>query len=233
VLEVLRDRHIKEKTTMANASTTGFGLRMIERLGNTPSIGGQSEYLVESAPGVGLYKNNPVSLQDAAGSEGFLQDASFATTDDTGTGGAAYNATTESKLVGVFNGIFYVDNTTKKPRFVNFVDAGTTFGVDYNTGSSNGKAFVNDDPSQEYMVKVDAACPTSNNGKNFNVNDFTATDNKDGQSTVTLDIASVATTSMWKVVRVGEDPENKDITAAGANMVVVMNPLANLYVASV
>jgi hypothetical protein len=218
---------------MANASTTGFGLRMIERLGNTPSIGGQSEYLVESAPGVGLYKNNPVSLQDALGSEGFLQDASFATTDDTGTGGAAYNATTESKLVGVFNGIFYVDNTTKKPRFVNFVDAGTTFGVDYNTGSSNGKAFVNDDPSQEYMVKVDAACPTSNNGKNFNVNDFTATDNKDGQSTVTLDIASVATTSMWKVVRVGEDPENKDITAAGANMVVVMNPLANLYVASV
>lgn len=217
---------------MANASTTGFGLRMIERLGNTPSIGGQSEYLVESAPGVGLYKNNPVSLQDALGSEGFLQDASFATTDDTGTGGAAYNATTESKLVGVFNGIFYVDNTTKKPRFVNFVDAGTTFGVDYNTGSSNGKAFVNDDPSQEYMVKVDAACPTSNNGKNFNVNDFTATDNKDGQSTVTLDIASVATTSMWKVVRVGEDPENKDITAAGANMVVVMNPLANLYVAS-
>jgi len=218
---------------MANSSTTGFGLKMIERLGNTPSIGGQSEYLVESAPGVGLYKNNPVSLQDAAGSEGFLQDASFATTDDTGTGGAAYNATTESKLVGVFNGIFYVDNTTKKPRFVNFVDAGTTFGVDYNTGSSNGKAFVNDDPSQEYMVKVDAACPTSNNGKNFNVNDFTATDNKDGQSTVTLDIASVATTSMWKVVRVGEDPENKDITAAGANMVVVMNPLANLYVASV
>jgi hypothetical protein len=38
---------------------------------------------------------------------------------------------------------------------------------------------------------------------------------------------------MWKIVRVAEDPENKDITAAGANMVVVMNPLANLYIASV
>lgn len=218
---------------MANASTIGFGLRMIERLGNTPSIGGQSEYLVESAPGVGIYKGNPVSLQDAAGSEGFLQDASFATTDDTGIGGASYNATTQSKLVGVFNGIFYVDNTTKKPRFVNFVDAGTNFGTDYNTGNNNGKAFVNDDPIQEYMVKVDAACPTSNNGKNFNVNDFTATDNKDGQSTVTLDLVAAASTSMWKIVRVAEDPENKDITAAGANMVVVMNPLANLYIASV
>ena len=142
---------------MANSSTTGFGLKMIERLGNTPSIGGQSEYLVESAPGVGLYKNNPVSLQDAAGSEGFLQDASFATTDDTGAGGATYTNATESLLVGVFNGIFYVDSTTKKPRFVNFVDAGTAFGVDYNTGSSNGQAFVNDDPIQEYMIKTDAA----------------------------------------------------------------------------
>ena len=119
------------------------------------------------------------------------------------------------------------------PRFVNLVDAGTNFGTDYNTGNINGKEFVNDDPIQEYMVKVDAACPTSNNGKNFNVNDFTATDNKDGQSTVTLDLVAAASTSMWKIVRVAEDPENKDITAAGANMVVVMNPLANLYIASV
>ena len=65
---------------MANSSTTGFGLKMIERLGNTPSIGGQSEYLVESGLGVGIFKNNPVSLQGAGGAEGFLQDASFATT---------------------------------------------------------------------------------------------------------------------------------------------------------
>lgn len=216
---------------MANASTTGFGLKMIERLGNTPSIGGQSEYLVESAPGVGLYKNNPVSLQDAAGSEGFLQDASFATTDDTGAGGATYTNATESLLVGVFNGIFYVDNTTKKPRFVNFVDAGTTFGVDYNTGSSNGKAFVNDDPIQEYAIKTDAACPTSNNGKSFNVTSFTATDNKDGQSTVLLNVAGgAAATKMWKVVRVANAPENQDITAAGANMVVVVNSASNLYI---
>jgi hypothetical protein len=216
---------------MANSSTTGFGLRMIERLGNTPSIGGQSEYLVESGLGVGLYKGNPVSLQDAGGSEGFLQDASFATTDDTGNGGAAYDNGADSLLVGAFNGIFYVDSSTAKPRFVNSVDAGTIFGTDYNTGSSNGTAFVNDDPIQEYMIKTDAACPTSNNGKSFNVTSFTATDNKDGQSTVLLNVAGgSATTKMWKVVRVGQDPENKDISAAGVNMVVVVNSASNLYI---
>ena len=39
-----------------------------------------------------------------------------------------------------------------------------------------------------------------------------------------------ATTKMWKVVRVGQDPENKDITAAGVNMVVVVNSASNLYI---
>ncbi len=216
---------------MANSSTTGFGLKMIERLGNTPSIGGQSEYLVESGLGVGIYKNNPVSLQGAGGAEGFLQDASFATTDDAANGGAAYDNGADTLLVGVFNGIFYVDNSTSKPRFANSVEAGTIFGTDFNTGNSNGQAFVNDDPIQEYMIKTDAACPTSNNGKSFNVTSFTAGDNKDGQSTVLLNVAGgAATTKMWKVVRVAGAPENKDITAAGANMVVVVNSASNLYI---
>ena len=216
---------------MANSSTTGFGLKMIERLGNTPSIGGQSEYLVESGLGVGIFKNNPVSLQGAGGAEGFLQDASFATTDDAANGGAGYDNGADNLLVGVFNGIFYVDSSTSKPRFANSVDAGTIFGTDFNTGNSNGQAFVNDDPIQEYMIKTDAACPTSNNGKSFNVTSFTATDNKDGQSTVLLNVAGgAATTKMWKVVRVAGAPENKDITAAGANMVVVVNSASNLYI---
>jgi hypothetical protein len=216
---------------MANASTTGFGLRMIERLGNTPATSGQSEYLVKSGLGVGIYKGNPVSLQDASGDEGFLQDASFATTDDTGAGGATYTNAANALLVGVFNGVFYINSTTSKPTFANSVDASTTFGTDYNTGGSNGTAFVNDDPSQEYMIKTDAACPTSNNGKSFNVESFTATDNKDGQTTVLLDISGAsAATKMWKVVRVGQDPENKDITAAGVNMVVVVNSASNLFI---
>ena len=41
---------------MANQSTTGFGLRAVERLGNTPAIQGQSKYQLQTAPGVALMK---------------------------------------------------------------------------------------------------------------------------------------------------------------------------------
>jgi hypothetical protein len=44
---------------MANASTVGFGLRAVMTVGNTPATSGQSEYLVQTAPGVGLYKGDP------------------------------------------------------------------------------------------------------------------------------------------------------------------------------
>ena len=52
---------------MANASTTGFGLRAAMRLGNTPAIEGQSSYAIKDNTGVGLFKGNPVSLEDSSG----------------------------------------------------------------------------------------------------------------------------------------------------------------------
>lgn len=214
---------------MANASTTGFGLRTVTTLGNTPATAGLSNYKVKSGLGVGIFKNNPVSLQDASGDQGYLQDASFATTDDTGTGGASYTNASHALLVGVFNGIFYIDNTTSKPVFSNSVAANTTFGTDYNTGSTDGIAFVNDNSQQEYVVKADAAVTQAMIGTSFNVNNFTASDASSGQSTVTLDITSAAETKMFRVVRSADDPENNDLTAAGANIVVAYNAASNLY----
>ena len=61
------------------------------------------------------------------------------------------------------------------------------------------------------------------------MNNFTATDNKDGQSTVTLDVGALDETHMFRVVRSAEDPDNEDLTAAGANVIVVINSAANLY----
>jgi hypothetical protein len=60
-------------------------------LGNTPATSGQSEYKIKSGLGVGIFKNNPISIQDSSGDEGYIQDASFATTDDGGSGGAAFD----------------------------------------------------------------------------------------------------------------------------------------------
>jgi len=214
---------------MANQSTTGFGFRAANRLGGTPSIQGQTKYQLQTAPGVALMKNDPASIQDA-GNTGFIQDASFATTDDGGTGGVAYNSTNHAKLVGVLNGFFFIDNTTKKPTFANNVAASQAFGTNPNTGSTNGFAFVNNDPYQEYICKADAAIAVAAQNKtayNCNNNDGS---NKDGQSVVTLEIGSNnAATSMFTVIGTAEDPENEDITAAGCNVKVVMAAAARLY----
>ena len=70
---------------MANASTTGFGLRMVMNVGNTPATSGQSEYKIQTAPGVASNKGDPMSFNDGgatAADAGKVQDASFTTTDD-------------------------------------------------------------------------------------------------------------------------------------------------------
>ena len=214
---------------MANESTVGFGFRAANRLGNLPSVQGQTKYQLQTAPGVALMKNDPASIQDA-GNQGFIQDASFATTDDGGTGGAAYNNGTEAKLVGVLNGFFFIDSTTLKPTFANNVAASQAFGTNPNTGSTNGFAFVNNDPYQEYICKADAAVPQAEqNDLAFNCNNNDGS-NKDGQSVVTLEMGSAnAATSMFTIIGTAEDPENEDITAAGCNVRVVMAAGARLY----
>ena len=220
---------------MANASTTGFGLRAVMTVGNTPATSGQTEYLIQTAPGVATNKGDPMSFNDGgatAGEAGMVQDASFTTTDDGGNGGTAWTTANSALLLGVFNGAFYI-NASGKPTFQNNIVAGQTTSVDYNTGSNDIIAFINDNPLQEYVVKADAALAQTLIGVNpmqgFNTNNYTATANKDGQSITTLDVGSAATTCMFTAVRLANDPENKDLTVAGSNWVVMIAPGSALY----
>ena len=127
--------------------------------------------------------------------------------------------------------LFFINSSTSKPTFANSVAASTTFGTDYNTGSNDGIGFVNDNPQQEYTIKADAAVTQAMIGDaGYNTNSFTAGDAKDGQSTVTLDIdGGAATTHMFKLVRSADDPENNDLTAVGANVIVAIAQASNLY----
>jgi hypothetical protein len=215
---------------MANSSTVGFGLRAVMNVGNTPATSGQSEYLVQTAPGVGLYKGDPASIQDASGAQGYAQDASFTLTDDGGAGGSSYTNATEALLIGVLNGFFYIDSTGK-PTFANSVPAGTTTSVNYNTGSNDITAFVIDNPNQEYVVKLDDAVTQAGFGltTSYNINNWTASSNKDGQSIATLDTTTPASTKMFTLVRSANDPENKDISVAGANVIVTISKASALY----
>ena len=220
---------------MANASTTGFGLGMVMNVGNTPATSGQSEYKIQTAPGVASNKGDPMSINDGgstAGDAGKVQDASFTTTDDGGNGGTNWTTANSALLIGVFNGAFFIDSNGK-PTFSNNVVASQATSKDYNTGSDDIIAFINDNPNQEYVVKADAALADTligvNPSKGFNTNNYTATDNKDGQSITTLDVGSTATTAMWTVVRNANDPENKDQAAAGCNFVCVIKKGSGLY----
>ena len=137
-------------------------------------------------------------------------------------------------MSGVFNGIFYVDNTTKKPTWANFVAASQAFGTDYNTGSSDGVGFVNDAPFQEYVTKCDASIAVAKMSGllTYNVNDgatgTSGTDELSGQSIVKLDIGSETATGSSQcsliVVRVANDPLNADNTATNSNVIVRFAP---------
>jgi len=214
---------------MANASTVGFGLRAINTVGQTPATSGQAEYRIQTAPGVATNKGDPMSTQDA-GNQGFQQDASFTFTEAAGAGGTAWANNADALLTGVFNGSFFID-ASGKPTFSNNIVAGQTTSVNYNNGSNEIEAFVINNPFQQYEVKADAAVAQTLMGgaNNFNVNNYTATDNKSGQSITTLDIGSAGATAMFKLVAYGNDPENKDFTVAGGNVVVAIAGGAGLY----
>ena len=215
---------------MAN-QTAGFGFRQAPTVGSTPATGGQAEYKVKSGLGIGIFQNNPVSHQHTAGDDGYLQDITADTMDDGIGGGADWSTGTSNiqPIVGVFNGAFYINSSTSKPTFANHVLASTTFGTDYNTGSSDGIGFVNDNPMQEYTCKADAAVTQANLLSTFNSTDgATAGTQTNGQSTVKLNIASADATSMFRIVRTANDPANNDNTAVNSNVIVQIDPAASI-----
>ena len=214
---------------MAN-ETGGFGLRSVYTLGSSPATQGLSEYPIYTAPGKGLYQNNPCSKQ-GAGDTGYLQDAANATMDDGITGGAGWANNTANILpmIGVFNGAFYISNSTKKPTWANTVASGTAFATDYNTGSSDGIGFVNDNPTQEYVVKAAAATAVSIMVPDltYNMADL-GTSYQDGQSTVKLATGASAAAGAgqyaFQIVRVANDPLNSDNSAINSNLIVRFAP---------
>ena len=220
---------------MANASTTGFGFVPVMNLGNTPATSGESKYKINSGLGIAIVQNDPVSLQSSVGDEGYVQDASPATCDDGSTGGASYDVDTSpvltGPLIGVFNGAFYIANTTNKPTWANNVAASTTFAANPNTdgNSTDGFAFVNDNPFQEYLCKADLAVTILMTGRRMNCNNNTLSDAVSGQSVVTLNITADDNGFMWRLLRSAEDPGNNDVSAVGCNVIVVGSARANLF----
>jgi len=221
---------------MANTSTTGYGLRAIETVGNTPATQGQSKYSIVSGLGVRILKNEPIGPQDGSGDDGYMQSIAPATMDDANTGGASWDAdtTTPEVCVGISNGVFYIDGTTSKPTWANSVAASKTFATNPNTGNSDGVVFVNDYPFQEYMVRADAVVGSTRALAQAEflvkyMNQNNGGSGYQGQSQGTLNIAGHNNGYMWKIVRSAEVPNQEDVTAAGCDVVVAFNTGANQF----
>ena len=145
-------------------------------------------------------------------------DAGYATT--LYNGGAVASAAgyivdgqgTDTAIIGTLNGIFYNAATTLKPTFANFYTQVTP------ANSEDIDAFVFDSPTQQYVVATDDAVTQAGFLETYDMNTSA------GRSSATLDIGDTsADAATFRLLRVAEDPENEDITAARCSVVVVPN----------
>ena len=192
---------------MANRNTQGFGLKAAMRVGNTPSIQGQSKYEIDAGESNAIFNGEPVKVDISAS-----------------TGGYIVTAAAGTAAVGVLNGVVYTDATTLKPTFSNFYPAATT-----PANSEDITAFVNDDPNQEYIIATDASLGSTLALRKSKIGLTYATtaaagSTTTGKSSVQLGISTAATTAkQLRMVRVAEDPENEEQTSANCSVVVKIN----------
>jgi hypothetical protein len=181
---------------MANRNEQGFGLVAAGTLGSTPATSGQGKYKIDAGYATTIFNGGAV-----ASAAGYIVE---------GQG-------TDTPILGVLNGIFYNAATTLKPTFANHYVQVTP------ANSEDIDAFVFDNPQQQYVVATDAAVAQSGFLETYDMN-VSAGSTTTGKSSATLDIADTsADAASWRLLRSAEDPENEDITAAFASVVVVAN----------
>ena len=183
---------------MANRNSAGFGLIPTSTLGSTPSTQGQGNYYIDAGDTTAIYHGSPVKT-----AAGYVVEGTSATT---GT------------QIGALNGVFYNAATTETPTWANYYAGSIT-----PANSEDITAFVTDNPWQQYTVATDDTVAQAGFLETYGLN-ASAGSTTTGQSSQTLDIGSTnATTYQWRLLRIADDPENKDITAAYASVIVVAN----------
>jgi len=181
---------------MANV-TERFGLRPSRQLNGSPFINAQNRYRVAADNSTNVFQGDVVIPFNS------------------GTIGRAI-ANTSTPAVGVFNGCFYTDPTTKKPTFSNFLPS--------SINASDLVAFVIDAPDTVFEVNANAVFGVADIFKNFSINNVTG-NTATGISLVQLDVANSGTDSTFLVqaIDISGDVLNSDVTVSNANILVRIN----------
>ena len=174
-----------------------FGLRPYRKLDGTPLVGAQNRYTVEANDSIAIYQGDLVTVT----ADGNI---------------ARHSAGTSTAVVGVFNGCFYTDPTTKKPTYSNYYPG--------SVNASDITAFVVDDPDAVFLIDADAAFTRADLFANYSVTDTTGNTDT-GISEVQLAVASTGTDSTFvlQAIDISQDPDNSDTSSANANILVRIN----------
>ena len=181
---------------MANASSTGFGLRPLKKAGQNRDAGGLGEYPV-AASSTAIYNQDMVAMAN--------------------TGHAAVAAAATEQNLGSLNGVFFTDASTSKPTFQNHLLGSNT--------ATDIVAFVTDDPHQIYEIRSNATGVSEQTdvGNTAEIS-YSAGASPNYISKTTLDNSTLGTTSQQlKIVGVSRDIANDELTSANVVWRVVIS----------
>lgn len=186
---------------MANVNKA-FGLRPLAKLGSNYNSDGDTQYKIASGTATAIFQGDTVTFGVSGGvSTGFI----------------VKHTPGDPNILGVFLGCSYTDPTSKKPVWRNYYPGSIT--------ASDIVAFVVDDPNAQFLVQASGVAGVTAIGQNANLVQTVAGNTTTGVSGLELDTGSLAAASALnvKVVGVTTDPSNSDLTAAYADLIVIIN----------
>jgi hypothetical protein len=182
---------------MANASSTGFGMKPVKMAGQSANTAGLGEYPV-AASSSAIYNQDLVAMATS--------------------GFAAVAAAGTEQLLGSLNGVFYTDASTSKPTFQAYLLGSNT--------ASDIVALVNDDPHQMYEIRSNNAGASAQTDVG-NTADIAysagASPNYISRTTLNDSSLSDSASKQVKIVGVSRDPDNQDLTSANVVWRVVIS----------
>ena len=186
---------------MANINKA-FGLRPLGKVGSNYNSDGNTQYRIASGTTNAIFEGDTVTFEAAGGaSTGYIIKA---------TPGAA-------NILGVFLGCQYTDPTTKKSTWKNYYPGGVA--------ASDIVAFIVDDPYAQFLVQASGIAGNTCIGQNADLVQTVAGNTTTGVSGLELSTGTLGAASALnvKVIGVSADPSNSDLTAAYADLIVMIN----------
>ena len=146
-----------------------------------------------AASATAIYQNDPVEMLD------------------TGTIGVAAAG---DVLLGSLNGVFYTDASTSKPTWANHLEA--------SNAATDIVGFVADDPYERFEVQSAGTVAQTNIGNCADIV-YAAGSSPNYVSKVEISGTMADTAAQLKIVGVSKDPDNSELGAANANVIVTIN----------